>query len=232
MLLHPLKSGIGAVGLIYIFREDFENAISHCIRMFVKEGCKCFDIGTNIGIRSLLMSETCGSACHVHSAEPVPSTLKNLRENIALSKKTNITVLPTAFGDQKSATKIYIPADPGRASMAPEAQGDCVETVPVNRLDDVWKELGCPQISFAKMDVEGSEPFVLAGDSSFFTQRRPVATSEINRAKLSNIGKNRMTYSNSSANGITTCLLSMRTPGNSFKQTIATAATWSLFPRG
>src|ERR1039458_8196412 len=41
MRLYPLKHGIGAPGLFYIFREDFEETISHCIRTFVREGSQC-----------------------------------------------------------------------------------------------------------------------------------------------------------------------------------------------
>ena len=189
MRLSPLKNGIGAPGLFYIFRENFEEVISYCIRTFVKEGDKCFDIGTNIGIWSLFMSETCGSTGHVYSVEPAPSTLKNLRENIELSRKTNITVLPTALGDIKGEINIYTPSDPGRASLAPEGAGNSVEKVPISRLDEVWADLGRPQISFVKMDVEGAEPLVLAGGGEFFKQCRPVVTSEINIKKLSNLGK-------------------------------------------
>jgi FkbM family methyltransferase len=189
MRLHPLKNGMGAPGLIYTFREDFEETISYCIHRFVKEGGKCFDIGTNIGIWSLLMSEICGETGRVYSFEPTPLTLKNLRENIELSGKTNITVIPTALGDEKGEVNIYTPADPGRTSMAPETEGDVSNQVPVNRLDEVWEELGRPQISFVKMDVEGAEPLVLAGGGRFFQQCRPVVTSEINNEKLSRMDK-------------------------------------------
>jgi FkbM family methyltransferase len=189
MRLYPLKNGMGAAGLFYTFRDEFEETIAYSIRKFVKEGSSCFDIGTNIGIWSLLMSETCGSAGHVYSFEPGPATLKNLRENIELSNKTNITVMPTALGEEKGELNFYTPSDPGRASLAPEAPDDAVQKVTVNRLDDVWKDLGRPQISFVKMDVEGAEPLVLGGGSLFFTQCRPVVTSEINLRKLSNLGK-------------------------------------------
>jgi FkbM family methyltransferase len=189
MRLYPLKNGMGASGLIYVFRDDFEEIISLCIRTFVKEGSICFDIGTNIGIWSLLMSETCAGTGHVYSVEPASSTRKNLCENIELSKKSNITVLPTALGEVKGEANFYTPADPGRASLAPEASDDDVQKVPVNRLDEVWEELGRPQISFVKMDVEGAEPLVLSGGSLFFKECRPVVTSEINPVKLSNLGK-------------------------------------------
>lgn len=189
MRLYPLKNGFGAPGLFYTFRENFEETISHCIHRFVKDGTQCFDIGTNIGMWTLLMSENCGSTGHVYSFEPIPSTLKNLRENIELSKKTNITVLPTALGDKKGTLKMYVPPDPGRASLARETSGDSVEEVSINKLDDIWQELGFPKISFVKMDVEGAEPLVLEGGSHFFQQCRPVVTSEINATKLSNIGK-------------------------------------------
>lgn len=189
MRLYPLKCGMGTAGLIYLVRGDFEEVISWCIQTYVKEGGKCLDIGANIGIWSLLMSEKCGSTGHVYSFEPSSATRKNLGENIALSKKMNITVIPTALGETKGEVSFFTPSDPGRASFAAETSHDAVQTVPVNRLDDVWEELGRPQISFVKMDVEGAEPLVLGGANLFFSECRPVVTSEINFGKLSNLGR-------------------------------------------
>lgn len=187
MRLYPAPQGMGAPGLIYVFRDEFEDAISFCIHTFVKQGSLCMDIGTNIGVWSLLMSEISGTAGHVYSVEPNPATLKNLRENIGLSQKKNITVLPTALGTEKGEIEIFTPGDPGRTSLAPESPEDTVQKVPMNRLDDVWEEQGRPKISFVKMDVEGAEPLVLGGGGKFFHECRPVVTSEINSMKLANL---------------------------------------------
>ena len=189
MRLQPEPHGMGAPGLIYLFREQYESSIPYCIRRFVKEGDSCFDIGANVGVWSLLMSELSGSSGHVYSFEPLPRNLDRFRQNIQLSERTNITVMPTALGKETGRVKIYTPEDPGRTSLAPESANDKVEEVPLRRLDDVWAELNFPRITFAKMDVEGSEPFVLEGGCKFFSECKPVVVSEINGHKLTNLGR-------------------------------------------
>lgn len=187
MRIHPEKQGMGAPGLFYIFREGFEEMMPRCIKEFVSEGDDCFDIGTNIGIWTLLMAERCGKNAAVYSFEPMSRNLQHLRDNIQLSGSKNITVIPTALGRTTGKVQLYTPADPGRTSLAPEGADDLVEEVTLRKLDEVWEELGKPEIRFVKMDVEGSEPFVLEGGSAFFRQCRPVVVSEINAFKLANM---------------------------------------------
>lgn len=180
---------MGAPGLIFAFREDYEETISWCIDRFVREGFRCLDIGANIGVWTLLMAEKCGEAGHVYAFEPVAVTNQNLQENVALSGLRNVTIFKTALGSEKGTVEIFSPSDPGRSSLARENVADAVERVAVNRLDDVWKEAGRPKISFVKMDVEGAEPLVLEGGRELLHECKPVATCEINPRKLALMGK-------------------------------------------
>lgn len=189
MQLHPARKGMGAPGLFYVFRGSFEETVPFCVDHFVKEGAHCFDIGANMGIWTLLMAERAGTNGHVYSFEPLTRNLRQLRKNIELSKHSNITVTPTALGAKEDRVKIYTPGDPGRTSLAPEGGDDEVEEVSLKRLDDIWAELNRPKISFIKMDVEGSEPFVIEGGREFLRQCKPVIELEINSAKLKNLGK-------------------------------------------
>ena len=188
MKLVPAKRGMGAPGLIFIFREHFEDEIHWCIDRFLRKGDKCFDIGANVGVWSLLMAEKCGDNGKVYAFEPLTRTFKNLRENIELSAKSNVTLFQTALGVEKGIVEIFSPDDPGRSSLARENVNDSVENVAINKLDDLWKEVGRPRISFVKMDVEGSEPLVLRGGQEFFRECRPVTACEINPAKLAPLG--------------------------------------------
>ena len=129
--------------------------------------------------------EISGSSGHVYSFEPLSRNLDRFRQNVRLSERTNVTVLPTALGKETGKVKIYTPEDPGRTSLAPESAHDSVEEVQLRRLDDVWAELNHPKISFAKMDVEGSEPFVLERQpkSSSARKCKPVVVSKSNTAQ-------------------------------------------------
>jgi len=188
MRVYPEKYGMGAPGLFYVFREGFESLIPFCVRHFVEAGSSCFDIGANVGIWSLLMAEKCGNTGQVYSFEPLGRNARCLRQNIQLSGKGNITVTETALGKETGKVRIFTPDDPGRTSLAPESADDQVEEVPLRRLDDLWAEFNRVPVAFVKMDVEGSEPFVLEGGREFFGQCKPIIVSEINPQKLASLG--------------------------------------------
>jgi FkbM family methyltransferase len=189
MRIHPQKRGMGAPGLIYLFRDHFESLIPFCIEAFVKPGSACLDIGANVGVWSLLMAERCTDTGRVYSFEPLSQNVQRFRQNVELSRKENITLTPVALGRELGEVKIYTPDDPGRTSLAPESATDRVEQVALKRLDDVWSELGCPKVDFVKIDVEGSEPMVVEGGRNFFRKCQPIIVCEVNTPKLANLGK-------------------------------------------
>lgn len=179
----------GIHGLIFIFRDRYEPGVLQAINKFCLPGMVCYDIGANIGLWSIKFSEVVGDAGRVYAFEPFSKSLQLLRENIEMSSCQNIEVVPVGLGDQQTTCKIYVPADPGRAALSPESIDDTAEDIDVKRLDDIWEAQGCPNVGFCKIDVEGSEPFVLEGGAKVFSQVRPVVCCEINPFKLGKMGK-------------------------------------------
>jgi len=187
-----LKPGAkrGIHGLIYIFRENLEPTVNYAVEKYVSAGSFCYDIGANIGLWTLRMSEIVGDSGYVSAFEPTSRNIGHLQTNISFSNsEKNIIVIPFALGNKEGLSKIYIPLDPGSSSMAPETDNDQCEEILVKRLDDVWKEQGYPNVDFVKIDVEGAEPLVLEGASSFFQAVRPVVVCEVNSRKLSLMGR-------------------------------------------
>jgi FkbM family methyltransferase len=184
MQLEPgLKRGIH--GLIYIFRDNYESAVKYAIDTYCTQGCVCYDIGANIGLWSLRISESVGASGHVYAFEPMSKNLELLKQNIFISNQQgNIEIVPYALGNKECVTKIYIPNDPGSTSLAPESSKDRFEEIQMKCLDDVWEGQGSPHIDFVKIDVEGSEPFLLSGASRFFGTVRPIVVCEVNPQKL------------------------------------------------
>jgi FkbM family methyltransferase len=182
------KRGIHA--FIYIFRNNYEPQVSYAIESYVKKSDTCYDIGANIGFWALKMGELVGESGKIYAFEPMSQNLSLLELNINSSDlQKRIEILPFALGDKEGSANIYIPADPGSTSMAPESIDDRYEEVNVKTLDDVWQNQGCPQIKFIKMDVEGYEPFVLQGGKNFFQKVSPIVVCEINSRKLSLLDK-------------------------------------------
>ncbi len=181
----------GIHGFLYIFRNDYEPQVKYAINNYVKHGDICYDIGANIGFWTLKIAELVGSSGKVHAFEPMSENLVLLKSNIKASNlESIIEISPFALGETTGTATIYIPLDPGSTSMAPESSEDKSEEVILKKLDDVWRSQGSPAVKFIKMDVEGSEPFVLAGGSEFFKTVRPVIICEINSRKLAALHKN------------------------------------------
>jgi FkbM family methyltransferase len=57
----------------------------------------CFDVGANIGVYSLLMSEVASTV--VHAFEPHPATCTTLRRMLGSNGRQNVTVWPLALSD-------------------------------------------------------------------------------------------------------------------------------------
>lgn len=186
--LEARRSERGIPGAIYIYRDGFEPSVRHAIDRYVPSGACCYDIGANLGLWTLRLAERVGPLGRVHAFEPMAANLRLLHESVALSGAGNIRVEPFALGQNEGLADLFVPEDVGRSSLAPESAGDSRQQVLVRRLDEVWVAHGRPQVAFVKMDVEGAEPLVLAGGSSFFASVRPVTCCEINPRKLRNMG--------------------------------------------
>jgi FkbM family methyltransferase len=189
MQLEPgAKRGIH--GLIYIFRDNYESAVKYAVDTYCTKGCICYDIGANIGLWSLRISELVGSSGHVYAFEPMSKNLELLKRNISMSnQQETIEIVPYALGDKECVTKIYIPNDPGSTSLAPENSEDRFEEIQMKCLDAIWEAQGCPHIDFVKIDVEGSEPLILSAASRFFETVRPIVICEVNPQKLKALNK-------------------------------------------
>lgn len=175
----------GIHGLIFIFREQYEPVVFNAIDKYCSPGMVCYDIGANIGVWSLKLSELVGEQGQVYAFEPLSKNIELLKENIKISDCPNsIEIVPVGLGEQESTCKIYLPTDPGRAALAPESINDQSEDIEIKRLDNIWESQGFPTVGFCKIDVEGSEPLVLKGGSRFFSEVRPIICCEINKFKL------------------------------------------------
>lgn len=190
MRLYPPRSRHGHVGLVYVFREDYEPSVREAVDAWVSDGSVVFDIGANIGLWTLRMAERAGSAGRVHAFEPVPPTARNLRENVRLSQASTVEVHELALADQPGTLSIHVPPGAaGRASLAPESDADEAFDVPVGTLDDMWEAVGMPKVTFVKVDIEGAEPLMLRGARRFFSTQRPAVACEINGVKLRRLGQ-------------------------------------------
>jgi FkbM family methyltransferase len=125
------------------------------LQQHLRPGDIFVDVGANIGCLTLFASQLVGNSGHVFSIEPHPRTVSYLRGNVALNRRTNITVIHAAIGDHKGSVCL--------SDRRSDDQNRVVEAgVPV-QLDTLDSLLPDVHIRLLKIDTEGFELFALRG---------------------------------------------------------------------
>lgn len=187
------------LGLSSLLYGTFELAELNFVNRYLKPGDKAMDVGANVGIFSVVMGATVGNEGRVFSFEPVAANVLRLEKNLRKNALGNVQIFSVALGASNGRMNLRMATDPAYPSLH-EVQGGFGSgadvSIEVRTLDDVWEELGFPEVAFVKIDVEGAEMDVLRGASSFLTTCRPTLLVEANsvgeleslRAQLCGIG--------------------------------------------
>lgn len=176
-------------GLWSFVGDDFETDLLEFVDREVKPGHVFVDVGANIGIYSIHASTAAGPKGKVISFEAHPLTAQVFRENIALHRASNISLVNAAVGAEPGSLEmLYGKGDSGSTHVATSGDRSTV-TVPVVTLDDKLAELGINRVDYLKIDVEGFEPFVLRGARATIAAN-PAMTiqTEVDRRHLARYG--------------------------------------------
>ncbi|ODS24703.1 hypothetical protein AB835_02185 [Candidatus Endobugula sertula] len=166
------------VGRAAFFMGDLDRKITWISRQIIREGDTVFDIGANIGIVTVTLSDLVGSTGVVHSFEPNPLLAKQLLETIEHNQSTNIKLHPVALGAKKDTLELVVPkGNRGAASLVRNAVGDHCDKVEVQVavLDELCQQEQIQAVRLVKIDVEGYEADVLAGASQLLSTIQPDA---------------------------------------------------------
>ncbi len=190
----PVPPGSARVGLRYretlglssLLYGTFELAELTFVNRYLRPGDIAMDIGANVGIFSVVMGTTVGTAGRVFAFEPVPANILRLENNLRKNGLCNVQIFPLALGISDGQMMLRMATDPAYPSLREVQRGfDNGTEVPiqVRCLDGIWEELGSPNIALVKIDVEGAEADVLCGASRFLKTCRPTLLVEANSAK-------------------------------------------------
>lgn len=125
-----------------------------------RKGDIIFDLGSYVGCFTIIASKLVGNKGKIVAFEPDSVSYRKLLANIELNKLDNVIAINKGVFDSNSKKDFYSRTSRGSSfifeSDMPKKQLDVV------KLDFVAKELKLIP-NFIKMDVEGSELFVLKG---------------------------------------------------------------------
>ncbi|TVZ53382.1 FkbM family methyltransferase [Dokdonia sp. Hel_I_53] len=160
----------------YIY-NGFEELELNFVKKNLSTGDTFLDIGSNVGLFSLVASKAVGDRGSVIAFEPNPETYRRLQENIDLNNFHNITTHNIGLSDRKNTLDFFI-SDTGFDawnSFAPEpSKLQNVIKVDVLSLDKFLEKFDKEKIKLIKIDVEGWEKFVLKGGESFLNNYNPI----------------------------------------------------------
>lgn len=161
----------------------YEKGTLHIMSHLLVPGAVCADVGANIGLMSVAMSQMIGPEGVVYAIEPNPEARKILVHNVDINGIRNVSVIPFAIGSNVSRAVIYdgLEGNRGRASLV-SFGGDRIDEVEVRPLGDVLPQgMG---LDLVKIDVEGFELEVLQGMGSFLTgQQAPILVVEFSQER-------------------------------------------------
>ena len=158
--------------MAYTLRDAYEPELPHLHRWLSADSV-AIDAGAHYGAWTIAMASLGES---VHAFEPAHHALEVLQRNIELNEFSNVTTHPVALGEADAELKLFMHADPSRASMGDFAQETAgTEVVQVRTLDDIISG----RVDFIKIDVEGFELPVLRGAQRILTTQQPVVIFEL-----------------------------------------------------
>lgn len=144
------------------------------------------DIGANIGVNTLVMSEALGAAGCLHAFEPQRVIFQMLMGNLALNSIENVYGYNLALGTAPGELELP-PLDYARnwsfgglglGQPSPKPQfgpGDATDGLPIRRVEvRTLDSFGFDRVDFIKLDVEEMELDVLRGAAQTIERTRPV----------------------------------------------------------
>ena len=125
------------------------------------------DIGANIGFFSLYVAMRWPDA-KVFAFEPAPENVALIEQNIRLSKVSRVILCPLAVTDTVGQVNLFLKKESGWHSLS-GSSNDATIQVNTTTLPAIVKEAD-QTIDLLKMDCEGAEYAVLAGQAQVLAQ--------------------------------------------------------------
>jgi FkbM family methyltransferase len=169
----------------------YELDTARVIRRILRPGDTFIDGGANIGYFSLLAAKRVGPTGRVHAFEPQPDNRARLAEHVEANGLSGIVEIhPVALFDRRGTIELHTlentQANHGQSTFF-TAAGTATRKVSVEtvRLDDYLPAV-VPRL--VKLDIEGAEPYAIAGMTAILKAHQPAVIVELSPAIVARAG--------------------------------------------
>ena len=158
-----------------LFVGDRHRGLTYLLQRHTTPGAYCLDLGANIGFYALKLARWAGPNGHVTAFEANPLLVKRIEQNCALSKISNVEVVPQAVLAQPASTiRFYISSNPELSSVSYHAASVVQEVeVETTSIDAYIARNNWKRLDVIKSDIEGYDCAALLGGQGAITRWRP-----------------------------------------------------------
>jgi len=154
----------------------YEEEMNKLIRVSLKKGRNALDIGGNIGLQSIRMSQCVGEEGKVYAFEPLEYLQEKLTKNLSLNKAANVTLFPYALSDKEGEADFSVDRNAwnqGNFSLFNNDAGVEKQHVIIKVADNIAEIQSLESLDLVKIDVEGFEYQVMLGLRQTLERHRP-----------------------------------------------------------
>jgi FkbM family methyltransferase len=164
--------------------RNWEPHLQAVLKENLREGWVFIDVGANVGVMTFAAAKLVGHSGKVIAFEPNEDNARMLLKGIAKNGFGGLVRL-YPFGLTENQGLFALQGSSNTYLVAADSSERLVQSM---RGDEVLK--GEPRIDFVKLDIEGHEPFALAGLKAVLLTHRPTMLCEFNPYCLkTHIGK-------------------------------------------
>jgi FkbM family methyltransferase len=152
-----------------IFMGCFARNMTRWTKALLPPGGIFLDVGAHVGYFSLVAAKQVGPSGQVYAVEPNPAPFTALQRHLVANRISHVNVYMLGLAEVEGSTRLHVPDvtvhRDYNATFLPRAGWEPID-VPIQRLDDCLNAWNVSRIDLMKIDVEGSEPRVLAGGAA------------------------------------------------------------------
>ena len=181
----------GVIGTKLYLERTWEPELGNLFYRLPLRDTVCVDVGANVGLHTLELSECVGNSGKVLAYEPDSYNFSLLTKNILLNAATNVVAERIAIGESNREGLLWHNSwNLGDHRVEQHARpGECYDSVSIRALDSVTMSIPPGKIGLIKVDTQGYDFFVLKGMAKTL-ERNPqvVLVVEISPFLLKNAG--------------------------------------------